>query len=837
MSLRNYRKKRDFKKTPEPQGAITQKKHGNGLYLIQKHAASHLHYDFRLELNGVLLSWAVPKGPSLDPSIKRLAIHVEDHPLEYGSFEGIIPKGQYGGGTVMLWDTGEWICENENPVAAYHKGHLSFILKGKKLKGGYSLVRIRHDDKTWLLIKTQDKYARPESEFNITLEKPNSVVSKKSIDEIAEQYDSVWGKQGAKKAPAKKSKKTANKNPRKKIQLDLKTSSFPKIISPQLATLVDEPPNEKKWLHEIKFDGYRLLAIKKNGKTTLLTRNHNNWTKKFLSVAKAIDQLPIDNLIIDGEVVVLDEEQRPNFQLLQNSIKDGDDVNFIYYAFDILYYDQYSLTSLPLIERKKILQKVLSDTNNEILRFSDHVLGSGKKVFEKSCELGLEGIVSKDSTSPYLQKRGRNWLKIKCVKRQEFVIGGFTQPSGSREYFGALLIGTYNNKHELIYNGHVGTGFSNASLKKIHQALSKFITPTMPFAKKPPLNNKTTWVMPTLVAEVEFAEWTADNIVRHASFKGLRTDKPASEIGIEKEVSIKSSKRKQRIKKMTNDYPLTNPNKILYPEDEITKQDIADYYASIKKWILPYIIERPLTIVRCPDGYRECFYQKHINKTTPPSLHGITIKEKKSKEECIYIKDEAGLMGLVQLGSLEIHTWGSDIEKVEYPDMIVFDLDPSPDVEWKEVVKAALEVKKHLSEYQLTSFVKTTGGKGLHVVIPIKPEFTWDEIKHFAHTFANFMVMQNPDKYVDVMNKVKRKGKIFIDYMRNQRGATAIAPYSTRAREHAPVATPFEWDELTNKQKDTFYTIKTLPNRLDKLKHDPWKAFFKIKQSLRHLFK
>ncbi len=752
MTLAKYKIKRDFNKTREPKGQTKKpKKSAKLLYVIQKHAARHLHYDFRLELNGVLLSWAVPKGPSLDPTVKRLAVHVEDHPVKYGSFEGIIPQGQYGAGTVKIWDKGEWISEDDNPKKAYKNGNMKFLLKGKKLKGSWKLIRINKNDKTWLLFKGKD-------------------VDAKEI----KKYD---------------------------IELNLKPSPVPKEFFPQLATLVDQPPTGKKWLHEIKFDGYRIIAIKNKGKTRLMSRNNIDWTNKFISIANEINKLPIENLIFDGEVVVLDKDKKSNFQALQNAIKNNIDNKFYYYIFDLPYYKKYNLTSLSLLERKKYLQEILK-TKSDTLLYSDHIFGSGKKVFEKSCKLGLEGIISKDSTSPYVSKRTTTWLKSKCIKRQEFVIGGYTKPQGARNYFGALLIGTYNKRGELIYHGNVGTGFTEATLKSLHKLLKQNESSDNPFTTKPPRMKQIKWVKPKLIAEVEFTEWTTDGSLRHPSFKGLRNDKKAK--NITQEIPIANKK-------------LTNPDKILYPEDNISKQDLANYYNEIQKWILPYLIKRPLTLVRCPDGYKKCFYQRH------PSS---------GRSEYIYLKDISDLLSFVQMGVLEIHPWGSRVDEIEYPDMLIFDLDPAPEVKWKKVVLAAKQIKQSLAKLKLKSFVKTTGGKGLHVVVPIKPEYDWDKVKKFSKTFVNVLEQNNPGDYTSKLSKQQRKGKIFIDYLRNQRGATAVAAFSTRARLHAPVSTPLAWNELTNRFQDTFYTITTLPKRLKKLKKDPWEQFFKIRQSL-----
>lgn len=830
MSLKTYHKKRDFTKTQEPKGKVVKSRKNKLLYLIQKHAASHLHYDFRLELNGVLLSWAVPKGPCLDPKVKRLAMHVEDHPLDYGSFEGIIPKGQYGGGTVMLWDTGEWISEIEDAEKAYRDGHLSFILKGKKLKGQWKLIRMHKDDKTWLLMKGNDKYAVPLSEYDITQEETNSVKTKRTMDEIAEDANLIWGKKGAKKVARKKKPKKPLVNP---ILLSHHLpKTFPKNIYPELATLVDKPPVGEKWVHEIKFDGYRLVAFKKNDKVKLVTRNQNDWTQKFISVQEAVENLAYDNLILDGEVVVLDKKHHSNFQLLQNALSEAKEPNFVYYVFDLLYLDQYNLLTLPLLERKKILQAIIP-TDHPILKFSDHVEGSGDKIYAKACELGLEGIISKNAKGIYEQKRTKDWLKIKCIKRQEFIIAGFTKPKNSREYFGSLLLATYDENHELVYHGNVGTGFTQASLKEIYQALKKQETSQMPFKIRPPASRDVTWVKPILVAEVEFTEWTSEGQLRHPSFQGMRSDKPAKKIIREKPMPIKKMQPEQKSEKPTSSkIIMSHPEKILYPEGKITKLDIFEYYEMIQDKILPYITNRLLTLVRCPDNYHQCFYQKHLQKNTPAGLFEMTVMDKSGEEEYLYLKNSTGLLSLPQMGVLEIHPWGSTIKHLEKPDMIIFDLDPAPDVTWKKVVKGAFEIRKYLAELDLISFVKTTGGKGLHVVVPIKPQYEWEEVKEFTHAFVDIIVAQSPELYVGKMSKEKRKGKIFLDYLRNQRGATAVAPYSTRAREKAPVSTPVHWDELTGSIKDTFFTIKTLEKHLQTQKHDPWEDFFKISQKL-----
>ncbi len=830
MTLRTYNKKRNFKKTPEPRGA-KQTSGSKHLYLIQKHAASHLHYDFRIELNGTLKSWAVPKGPSLDPSVKRLAIHVEDHPVSYGSFEGVIPQGQYGGGTVMLWDTGEWVPQEEQPLKAYKAGHFTFELKGKKLKGLWKLIQIKKDPKNWLLMKVQDKYARPEADYDITKKKPLGALSGATMEKIADS-DNEWisNKQLSSKKTSK-AKKKALASPGKKTKMPTK-------ISPQLATLVATPPEGDEWLHEVKLDGYRLLCFIKNKKINLMTRGHQNWTHKFPHLVDVLRTLKLDSAILDGEIVALNKKQHSDFQRLQNCIHQGDDAQLVLNLFDIIYYDEKELFDVPLLERKNLLRTLFSDSDT--LRYSDHVVGHGDTVFKKARELNLEGIVSKKINSPYSQTRNRNWQKVKCVKRQEFIVGGYTQPSGLRNYFGALLLGVYAGPTKLIYCGQVGTGFTQNTLIDMWKLLQKYKTNTMPFTINPPRARQTCWVKPAIIIEVEFFEWTGDGVLRHPSFKGIRLDKKIKEVTMEKPLIVKKTPKKKTIKNEKNNLleNLTHPDRIMYPEKGITKLELAEYYSAVSDWILPYVTERALSLVRCPGGREKCFYQKHMaeaNRKGP--LYPVKIKENNKTDTYSYIKNPAGLIQLVQLGVLEIHPWGSRIEKIEKPDILIFDLDPGPQVEWKKVINSAFFLQEQLADIGLKSFVKTTGGKGLHIVVPIQPLHKWDKVKIFTHAFVEYLVQQKPNDYIGVMTKSKRTGKIFIDYLRNQRGATAIAPYSTRARENAPVAVPLAWDELSARIKSDSFTIRNLPDRLAKLQKDPWIDFFKTKQTLPMDFK
>lgn len=611
------------------------------------------------------------------------------------------------------------------------------------------------------------------------------------------------------------------------LPLNLKPTAFPTSIAPELATLVNTAPEGPNWLHEIKFDGYRILTFINNGLIALKSRNNLDWTAKFSPIVKALDMLAIKNIILDGEMVVLDKQGKSDFQLLQNSIKNQEDTCFIYYIFDVLYYDQFNLQLLPLIKRKEILRAILPE-HHYSLRYSDYILNDGNEIFQHACEMALEGIISKQIDSIYETRRSKSWLKIKCLKRQEFVVGGYTEPQNGRQYFGSLFLGVFNKQGELEYTGNVGTGFTQTSLKEMHEQLQNNVSAQNPFNELPPGFKKAHWLKPNLVVEVEFTEWTNKSHVRHPSFKGLRVDKMAIEV---KREDVMQNKKTQSIKK-TKKGTLTHPEKILFPEDNYTKQDILDYYDFVSDYILPFIKNRPLTLVRCPENYKACFFQRHYNSTTPKALKLIELADNEDKENYIFLNDKKGLLSLVQMDVLEIHPWNSLVTAIDTPNMMIFDLDPAPDVTWKAIVAAAFEIKTELNQLNLKSFVKTTGGKGLHIVIPIQAIYPWDEIKNFTTVFVKYLEKRKPNQYISKMTKAKRGGKIFIDYLRNQRTATAVSAYSTRARLHAPVSVPLDWDELTQAQQDTNYTIKSLPTRMDSLKTMPWADFWHLQQTL-----
>ncbi len=869
--LDKYRDKRHFERTPEPAGHVEPSEAGR-LYVIQKHAASHLHYDLRLELDGVLKSWAVPKGPSLNPADKRLAVHVEDHPIDYGSFEGTIPEGEYGGGTVMLWDRGRWEPEGD-PNEGYAKGNLKFRIIGEKLRGSWVLARMKGDPgeggKNWLLIKHRDETAISGSGPNPVEQMDRSVSTGRTMQEIADEQASVWHDKEATQlaenssltAPKSERTKTAKaKSPRRK-----KTDPFalpgarpaplPATFRPELATLVSKPPEGDNWLHEIKYDGYRILCVVSGKSARLISRNGNDWTQKFPGIADGASRLDIDSGILDGEVVVVDPAGRTDFQALQNILKGIRSGRLVFYAFDLPYYNGYDLTQTPLVERKKILQQMLANQprNGSTLLYTDHIFGQGGTVFGQACRFALEGVISKQVDSSYQQKRTRNWLKVKCYLRQEFVVGGFTEPGGSRTGFGALLVGYYNPDRRLIFAGRVGTGFNDRTLKDIYARLTPIETGNSPFVN-PPTGYEAKgvhWITPELVAEIEFGSWTDEGILRHPSFKGLRDDRDPTEIVREtpegappepseqNDESTASPARQAasaRWARGTGDpgaVNISNPDRLLYSEQLITKRELADYYVDIAEWILPNLVGRPLTLVRCPEGWeKECFYQKHLGDTASSVLRSIPVLEKNGLESYSVIENMAGLIALVQVGTLEIHVWGCREKKIEQPDMMVFDLDPDPGVPWDRMIRSARLMRDSLSDLGLESFLKTTGGKGLHVVTPLTPRLEWDTVKEFSKAIADSLVREFPREYIATMSKAKRKGKIFIDFLRNGRGATSIAAFSTRARSGAPVAAPIGWDELTEDLRPDAFNIRNIRQRLSSLRKDPWEDYFKVRQTI-----
>jgi bifunctional non-homologous end joining protein LigD len=834
-SLAKYRKMRDFSRTQEPRGkplngrprAATGKS-----FVVQKHDASHLHYDFRLELDGVLLSWAVPKGPSIDPTVKRLAMEVEPHPLEYGGFEGTIPEGEYGGGTVMLWDRGSWLPEGD-PHQALAKGHLKFTLHGTKLKGSWHLVRTRggkanrsHGEggsgTPWLLFKSRDEQAK-EGETLLD-DEPLSVLTGRDLAAIANETDEKHTWHSNRQAAPSEAKAPKAR----KIKARSKARSVPPVseIKPELATLVDAVPTSDEWVHEIKFDGYRVLARIAAGKVSLFTRNGKDWTDRMPTLRDALEKMDVESAVLDGELVALDDKGISSFQTLQNSLSAGGDAALTYYVFDLLHLEGEDLRAQPLVERKSHLRELV-EQHAEVLagkvRFSAHVVGSGQAFFDNACKLGLEGTIAKRANSPYQAGRGRDWVKIKCSKRQEFTVIGYTDPGGTRSHLGALLLGVERDG-QLSYAGRVGTGFSEASLAELAKKLQPLAT-KRPAVVNPPRGADARgvhWVKPELVAEVRFVEMTSEGLLRHPTFQGLRDDKPAREVKLEIPAPAEH-------KKLTSRYPISNPDKVLYPELGLTKLQLLEYYELVSERMLPQVANRPLTLVRCPNGRdKHCFFQKHPGEGVPQGLRAISIREKEGKAPYSVIDDEQGLFGLVQLGALEIHTWGSRADDFEHPDILVFDLDPDEGLGYEAVIRGAQQLRSIFESAKLKTFVKTTGGKGLHVCVPIAPDLDWDVVKDFTGSIAEAMAKASPQLYVATQSKAKRTGKTFIDYLRNGRGATFIAPYSTRARENAPVAVPLEWDELSPKLPPNHFNVRNIAARLAKQKRDPWQEMTRL---------
>ncbi len=800
-ALKTYREKRDFARTAEPAGGSKNK--GGHRFVIQKHDARRLHFDFRLELDGVLKSWAVTRGPSLNPADKRLAVRTEDHPVEYGTFEGTIPKGQYGGGTVMLWDEGTWRPQAD-PHEGLKKGMLKFELDGKRLKGGFALVRLRDDAKgkreNWLLVKERDRYASAESD---PLQRwTTSVTTGRDLSQIAA---------GDPDPPAGK-----------KVAL-------PKFVAPELATLATAPPKGNDWLHEIKYDGYRAIAAVGGGRVRIFTRSGQDWTKKFAQIVEPLQSLDAQSALLDGEIVALDDDGRSKFGLLQQGLKEGK-VPFTYFVFDLLSLNGRDLRKEPLEQRKERLHQLLASPPDRV-RYSNHVVGHGEEVLAKVCGLGLEGIVSKRADSTYQSRRAKSWLKIKCTGNDEFVIGGYRRSTKKDRAFASLLLGEYVGK-ELHYRGRVGTGFDDKALSELGARLSKISRKTSPFVDAPrDVVRDAAWVEPKLVAQIAYTEKTRDGRLRHPSFLGLRGDKPAKSV---------QSQTVDMAKKKTSDpdpagVKLTSPDKVLFPDAGITKADLADYLMRVADRMLPHVSDRPLSLVRCPEGAdKECFFQKHTAKGMPRALKSISIKESDGKAaKYLMVDDVAGLVSTAQIGGLELHIWGAHANAIEHPDRMVFDLDPDTSLGFADVREAARDVRKLLEAAGLESFALVTGGKGIHVVVPLAARQDWDTVKAFAKGVATKLAETEPQRFTATMSKAKRKGRIFIDWLRNERGATAIAPYSPRARGSASVAVPVTWSELSRIEAADAFTIPDVQRRVAQQKSDPWSGYFKLRQRIK----
>ncbi|HET7669716.1 MAG TPA: DNA ligase D [Burkholderiales bacterium] len=799
--LERYRQMRDFSITPEPSGGrrTAQKKSRPLRYYIQRHAATRLHYDFRLELEGVLKSWAVPKGPSLDPADKRLAVQTEDHPLDYGEFEGVIPEKQYGAGEVLLWDKGVWTPEDADPLEALRKGRLHFRLDGKKLQGSWILTRTRgnEDKPAWLLIKRTDDEAR--AGYDVTEERPESVKGKP------------------------KPRKYGSK------------SELPQFITPQLATLVTDPPSGSKsagrWLYEVKHDGYRMLARLATRDARLFTRSGKDWTEKLPHLASRLKKLKLEDSWLDGEIVVLREDGRASFQALQNAFDFGRDADIVYYVFDAPFLKGEDLRQLPLVERKERLRSALR--KDPVVRFSDHLEGEASEVLAKACEMNLEGLIGKELGSLYVAGRSKSWIKLKCRQRQDYVIVGHTAPGGSRTGFGALLLGYYDKHMKLRYAGKVGTGFDEHLLETLTKKMSRLKRPDSALID-PPRERGITWVKPQLVGEVTFAERTDDGILRQASFMGLREDIAPKSVGLETAQQPPGRGKAAAKKAEAQGIKISNPGRVVYPELNFTKLDLVRYYDQVAELILPHVAGRPLTLVRCPDGVgKACFYQRHLAMGASPGEVKTFKRLRSSKGYYIYIDSHSALITLIQNGAIELHTWGARVPDAHLPDRITLDLDPDEDLPWPVLVKATEVTRTLVEGLGFKCFLKTTGGKGLHIVVPIQPKLGWADIKAFSGAMAEFLVRAEPKLFTAKVAKERREDKVFVDYLRNSETASAVAAFSARARADGGVSTPVSWDELTEDEDiRKLFTVVTVPERLAKLKKDPWADYDKTRQSV-----
>ena len=819
LDIATYNRKRDFTKTKEPKG---RKLKGAGdSFVVQKHEASRLHWDFRLELDGVLKSWAVPKGPSIDPGEKRLAMRTEDHPLDYGTFEGIIPAGEYGGGTVMLWDKGRWIPQpGKDPSKTIEEGHLHFTLEGERMKGEWVLFRLSprpgERGEPWMLKKVTDEYSDAENGNELVDEGTTSVTTGRTMAEIAAGED-VWrSNRGGQKGG--RGKRKAGNAP-------------PAFEPPQLATLVDDVPTGSDWLYEYKYDGYRLLLSVGDGVASAFTRHGKDWSDKFKSLVKAAANLPA-GCLIDGEAVALDENGKPSFQLLQSTLKDQKGANLVFYAFDLLIDRGEDIRRLPNVIRKDRLASLLAGVNPPII-YGDHVIGKGEALFKEVCKQKGEGIVAKKASCPYKGVRTRNWLKIKCIERQEFVIVGWSE-SDKRLGFRSLLLAA-KEKGELTYVGKVGTGFNAKRIDELMELMSPLEVDKAPVEVPRPDRKGAHFIKPKLVAEIAFTEFTNEGILRHPSFLGLREDKPASEVVVETPRHLSKSEKKSGPRTAESfGIKISNPERAIFPDEGLTKGDLADYYASVEPLIMIDAAQRPMTLIRCPQGRsKKCFFQKHDTGSFGPDVKHVPVKEKKGiVQDYLYFDDIKGLLACVQMGTIEFHGWGSRSDKIEYPDRLVFDLDPDVGLDFAKVKEAAVRLRGLLNDLGLETFPLLSGGKGLHVVAPLDQSADWPAVSDFAERFSRAIAEAEPEMFTANIRKVQRKGRIFLDWLRNQRGSTAVMPYSARAREGAPVAAPVAWDELDKYQGGNHFTIRDADELLERAGSKLLKGWGEAKQAL-----
>ena len=809
--LAQYNAKRDFKLTPEPAGKVA-KGEGNR-FIVQKHDATRLHYDFRLEVDGVLKSWAVTKGPSADPADKRLAVRTEDHPMSYADFEGVIPKGEYGGGSVMLWDRGTWAPIAGKSAKDIEKGHLHFTLDGTRMKGEWLLVRMKprpgEKRENWLLRKIDDACAGGTDD--LVGRQLTSVLTGRTMAEIAGDEGGEQSLKGAKGAAFAKKMAAAAAHNRTVAKAEPK-AKLPKFRPLQLATLVDAVPTGNGWFHEIKYDGYRAEIAASGSDVRVYTRNGLDWTDKFAPLVRHIAALDLPPCLIDGEIVAYGKDGNPDFSSLQAVLKRGhgaqdEKTELLYFAFDLIEADGKSLAKLGNLERKERLEALLQGAQPPIA-VADHVIGAGETLYAAMCGAAQEGIISKRADAAYAGRRTKSWVKVKCTRRQEFIIVGWKPSSTKQRPFSSLLLAQHEGD-TLVYKGNVGTGFDTGSLADLAKKFAKLERKTAPLEVDKVAARKVHWLKPELVAEIAFAEFTASGSVRHASFLGLRSDKEAKEV---------TPETKQPAPEATSDVKISSRDRVIFPEAQATKGDLADYYAAVAPLMLAHTARRPISLVRCPQGRaKKCFFQKHDSGSFGDHVHHVPIREKDGgHEDYLYVEDADGVLACVQRGTIEFHGWDSHVETLEKPDRMVFDLDPDEGLAFADVKKSALDIRRQLADIGLVSFAMLSGGKGVHVDVPVDPGHGWDAHKDFSKRFAEALSLAEPDRYVATMSKAKRKGKIFIDYLRNQRGSTAVMPYSVRARENAPVAVPIGWDALADARTAGQWTIKDASELLER---------------------
>ena len=820
-TLNAYRAKRNFGITPEP--ADGGEADGAALsFVIQKHWASRLHYDFRLEFDGTMKSWAVPKGPSFDTKDKRMAVHVEDHPISYASFEGIIPEQQYGAGKVIIWDKGTWHPLND-PLQGYAEGNLKFELRGYKMHGKWVLVRMKRSgekQEPWLLIKEKDEFSRPTAQFSVIDEMPDSVAAL------------PMPTSSPKKAIAPKAPPT--------MPPEAEKADLPPSLSPQLATLIDAPPLAiENWQFEIKFDGYRILTRIDGKSIKLFTRNCNDWTQKLEPLKNALLKMKLPSGWYDGEIVVTDNDGRPDFGALQRAFDGENTKDIVYFLFDIPFFDGYDLRQAPLEARRAILQAALGEKTPSVsVRFSEQFEAPVKDIFAAACKMGLEGVIGKRRGSVYASRRSRDWIKLKCGQRQEFVIGGYTDPQGSRTGFGSLLLGTYDKNGELRYAGNVGTGFNRSTLRALKARLEKLGSDSSPFTSTPTHSHSHShshWVKPVLVAEVSFGEWTGGGAIRHSVFHGLRSDKNPKSITrqMPKQVEETVNNRAPAVQgKLPPRLKVSNPDRVIDALSGTTKIDLVRYYALVSSLMLVHLKGRPVSLVRAPSGVGgELFFQKHADTGQLPGVKPLDAALDPNHAPMLEVATAQGLLAAAQWNVVEFHTQNALAKAYGTPNRMVFDLDPGEGVPWTAIQEAALLMRAFLEELGLAPFLKTSGGKGMHLIVPIKPAYDWDTVKSFSRFIVAHLAKTIPQRFVLKSGPTNRIGKIFIDYLRNGRGATTVSAWSARTRPGLGISVPIGWHELDKVKSGEHWTVRTAHARLDQ-GNEPWSAYARSAKSL-----